>query len=961
MHIREVGFLQLVGGEAPHRPLVWFDRRNQSQPDLPWPEEWNAFRSQVRRFSDHDFFLVLGHLPAADDLKHWIDHDLPNDYLKWTQNDYLLIGEFLRRNHGRLAHEIAIFGFPGVQSSTFPALQEILPNLADIVGAVARSHSLPLREAADYFSYKHPKELRPRDTAPLYLMALLRVGDYLQLDSVRAPRILFRLRSPKSPSSVDAWNQHGAVAHISYVLDDPVAIKIELDANHSLSTHLQLEYLIDDLQKEIDISSAVLSENYGRVFESGLQNFRLAKLRVLSNHRDQALRDRLPYVPEAISLGADPRIISLMVEPIYGLFPEFGVRELLQNAVDAVLERRQFLLNRHIPTESTQFEVVIELVEHPQQGLVITFTDQGIGMSSDVVRDFFLRAGASFRDSRRWRQEFVDARGHSQIRRSGRFGVGVFAGFLLGDSMDVKTRHVTSETGMSFSATIGSDLVELRKIEMEVGTSISIQLSRRTSSWFEKIWPRCTDWYGLANPRVVFKKQAAGNAQLLRQIISVTDLQLQGCVPDWNAFTPEGFASVSWTNSTASHHVYRESYQEKKVPRIYCNGFLIGAPVAIGDENRSGHRTSDEEVERLRPAIYPWDEDIPFKAPTIMISDNEGAFPLTLRKDQLVEPLPFKNALVEDIILDFIAWCIANAPVGPLWDTKNALSYSTRYPLVRQAGRRLASTFDWVCSNTGVLPLDRSLLLQLKSKAILVSGTAHTGRGRVESSRSNTWDDEDRKRDRDDVKTTIPVVLKEEWSNSNLVLPSNVLAVSLPEMSDRYEFGMQVDPASNENLHRAMIEVLVAYLRQMRETPEFVVSGALIMRQGADNSLEQIRAGDHIDTLVNLTDVIGPITKRTAYYAWGDERRQQEEGGPGSRFVAELAVEAREGTGALAEAWMSVIGAPEIPFDERHREEVVEKASAFARVGGRIEKWRKLNSVMRRPATEKESTMLTPD
>jgi hypothetical protein len=339
MHIREDGFLELIRGQTPHKPLPWFDSASAlRQADLPWPQEWEEFRSRVQRFSDHDFFLTLGQLPKAGDLTHWIDNDLPNNHAKWTLTDYLLIGEFLRRHHGRLAHEISIFGFPGLSTNVFPALSATLPDVADIADVVARSHTLSLREAWKYLDYAYPKDIKPRGTAPLYLMALLRVADYLQIDSGRAPRILFKLRSPKIPPSIDAWNQHGAVSHISYIQDDPLAIKVELGSSHSLETHLQLKYLIEDLQKELDTTSAVLSEAYGRVLEAGICDYRLAKLRVLSNHNDQNLLDRLPYVPKAITFSADPKILSLMVEPIYGTFPEFGVRELLQNAVDAVLD-----------------------------------------------------------------------------------------------------------------------------------------------------------------------------------------------------------------------------------------------------------------------------------------------------------------------------------------------------------------------------------------------------------------------------------------------------------------------------------------------------------------------------------------------------------------------------------------------------------------------------------------------
>ena len=40
------------------------------------------------------------------------------------------------------------------------------------------------------------------------------------------------------------------------------------------------------------------------------------------------------------SFTCDSRLLTLLVEPLYGAKPEFGIRELLQNAIDAVRERK---------------------------------------------------------------------------------------------------------------------------------------------------------------------------------------------------------------------------------------------------------------------------------------------------------------------------------------------------------------------------------------------------------------------------------------------------------------------------------------------------------------------------------------------------------------------------------------------------------------------------------------------
>ena len=81
-----------------------------------------------------------------------------------------------------------------------------------------------------------------------------RVADYLQIDSARAPYVLLQLRRPQSPLSVAEWNKHRAVANLSWCVKDPQSIKVEVNEQHSLATHLQVAELLDSLQAEMDVS-----------------------------------------------------------------------------------------------------------------------------------------------------------------------------------------------------------------------------------------------------------------------------------------------------------------------------------------------------------------------------------------------------------------------------------------------------------------------------------------------------------------------------------------------------------------------------------------------------------------------------------------------------------------------------------------------------------------------------------
>ena len=105
----------------------------------------------------------------------------------------------------------------------------------------------------------------------------------------------------------------------------------------------------------------------------------------------------------------------------------------------------------------------------------LTVSDRGVGMSADVVVDFFLAAGASF-GPRPEIFEGAQAAEVSKWMKSGRFGIGAFAGFLVGPTLRVATRALLDDArGISFSARLDCDLVELRwDDELPVGTEVEV-------------------------------------------------------------------------------------------------------------------------------------------------------------------------------------------------------------------------------------------------------------------------------------------------------------------------------------------------------------------------------------------------------------------------------------------------------------------------------------------------------
>lgn len=118
-----------------------------------------------------------------------------------------------------------------------------------------------------------------------------------------------------------------------------------------------------------------------------------------------------------------------------GIVLKWVSAKLLQNAADAVLERSEYCKRygvdppRHLH-ESDECDVSIRFEEQSDGWWLFTIRDDGIGMTPSTIRDYFLRAGASYRRDQAWKSDFVDENGQPTVVRNGRFGIGVYAAFL---------------------------------------------------------------------------------------------------------------------------------------------------------------------------------------------------------------------------------------------------------------------------------------------------------------------------------------------------------------------------------------------------------------------------------------------------------------------------------------------------------------------------------------------------
>lgn len=658
------GFRYLVDPMHNNEPLIEAN-------DESWQKLWREFQLDVRRFDGLTLINILG-TPEPVSMQEL-------DPANLTERSIKIIGEFLRRYHHRLAQEIVVYGMPS-PNGRVTLFNGVPSHLKDAAGRIARSHGIPVRECIESFGNLDKNAHRAyHGIHPTFLMTLVRLADYLDLDIGRVPSSILAAKALKSPVSKREWWSHRAMLDCHSHDDDPECLYVvtEPSALPNVSTLSIVEEKLAGVQQELDSCWAVLGEVYGRF--PPLNQLSLRIRRVRSDLYESSKISKLPYVPFKASLESTRAdLLKLLIEPLYGANPGIGVRELIQNAIDAVREFN--FIVKEMPTstlvdrEILDGDVVVSFEKDYKGDYWIKIADRGIGMTWQTISKYYLTAGASFRQSGAWKKRFTDDSGEAQILRSGRFGIGVLAAFLLGDRVTVSTRHLeeAEDKGIEFEFGLDDTIIEMRWKKRHVGTTVKVKTTEKIINKLKEAYysePAHWDWYFLKKPTLLVRD--------LNDIVLKSKYKLpsyEDALPsDWHFIDVPGFEAVNWT--------YR-----RDVPYLTCNGILIERPYLV---NVNTEKKIDDPFH------------INFHSPKVSVFDPNGRLPLNLARSELARiPIELNRLLADDVSRNFVAFSLYRGPHDRLLSKNQFSSYShINYPGIINYGHPMSPSWYFDTSN----------------------------------------------------------------------------------------------------------------------------------------------------------------------------------------------------------------------------------------------------------------------
>ncbi len=482
-----------------------------------WKYRWAEYGVSLQHFSDSEIKACFGSQKNLERL------ELPQVFDCLTPWQIRICGEFLRRYHPLLAQDIITNGFYGHETlNLFEGITlRSKERYCALIAIIARSHGMTLEDAEPVL--KKLDDRKPEFSLQIpvyYLMALLRLADYLDAGADRAPHAILSMQHFESTISQDEFNWN-KIIELKDVWgssgDESEFIEVDTDQIDS-KTFLKIETWLKALQQELDICWRYLALKYENKYQTRyMLTIRSIDSNVLQNTPRQMLEERI--VIESAAIRVNPKITDLLVVPLYGDDPSYGVRELLQNALDACRERK--VLEQEAGNADYKDYVTIE-VNSKSTPPYFCITDNGIGMTKNVILNYFLIAGSSYRHNPSWKKTFQE----KHVFRSGRFGVGVLAAFLLGYKLQVETLPIGEEKSYFFqieNENYGQVNIERKKAKSDIlirnggGTRILIEMEPTKANGMvsefltetsiarrfdaKQLW---FQWYMLDSPKVVY-------------------------------------------------------------------------------------------------------------------------------------------------------------------------------------------------------------------------------------------------------------------------------------------------------------------------------------------------------------------------------------------------------------------------------------------------------------------------
>lgn len=369
----------------------------------------------------HDIGMSVSEQDKLDLLK---DVDRINKYLDNNHSEYVKaysegadtphMTDDMIMNYFRTIHHDRIWDIIG--NFEWPEVLEGNINKQDLI-RICQSHGNDITTLSN---------LEPNCNIDMRFCAiLLRLSDILDFDTSRAPRAVYEYSGLNTTDqqnlekSKEEWNKHFASRGFDFLHASNHSSPYPLDY-HATCRSMQVEQTVNNYLDWVDKELADCERELQR-YNGNWSNFILPS-KINRNIVSEG------YVSGQYCLTLDQQqVMDLLVgKDLYSDSAVF-VRELIQNSIDAVRTRKQ--LDRNLPP-NWKPQINIRTWMDSEGYYWFRIEDNGIGMSEDIIKKFFLKIGCSYYNSDTFKKEKIRCGADQNYMPISRFGIGLLSCFM---------------------------------------------------------------------------------------------------------------------------------------------------------------------------------------------------------------------------------------------------------------------------------------------------------------------------------------------------------------------------------------------------------------------------------------------------------------------------------------------------------------------------------------------------
>lgn len=372
------------------------------------------------------------------------DYDKINKYLEQNRREYVkayagrtekpvmtddMIQNYLRSLHHERVKELFINRDWTTELTRWVKINDLI--------RVCQSHGMDISSL---------DKLKGTSTIDLRLCAvLLRLADILDFDTSRAPQAVYeysgfdKKEGDSARISKEEWGKHLSSFGFDFehIPDRSIPYLLDYSAeSRSIQVEQVINSYLDWVDQELEDCNKIIARYVGKWSDFVLP----AKINRNIEH--------IGYVSGQYHLSLDhKKVMELLTGNNLYNDPAVFVRELLQNAIDAVRTRER--MDKNLPADwKPQINIRTWVDEEGDHWFRIE--DNGTGMSEEIILNYLLKVGSSYYTSDLFEQDKIRCKVDPDYTPISRFGIGILSCFM-GDKdtnqVEISTKRFQDGSG----------------------------------------------------------------------------------------------------------------------------------------------------------------------------------------------------------------------------------------------------------------------------------------------------------------------------------------------------------------------------------------------------------------------------------------------------------------------------------------------------------------------------------